>query len=73
MNQSVPAFYTEDAGKTYLIEPYFPGKRLNEAWWDMSKEEKEHVVTRVAEIYAKIKVSQSNAMTGSDYNWMIPL
>lgn len=66
-------FYTEDGGKTYLIEPYFPGKRLNEAWWDLSEEEKEHVVTRVAEICAEIKVSQSNAMTGSDCNWMSPL
>jgi hypothetical protein len=40
---------------------------------DMFEDEKEHVVTRVVEICAEIKVFQSNAMTGSDCNWMSPL
>ncbi|KAK4201564.1 kinase-like domain-containing protein [Triangularia verruculosa] len=66
-------FYMEDAGKTYLVEPYAPGKRLNEAWWEMSDEEKEYVATRVSKICAEIKVFQSNVLTGVDYNWMDPL
>ncbi|KND86163.1 hypothetical protein TOPH_09213 [Tolypocladium ophioglossoides CBS 100239] len=61
-------FYTEDAGKTYLVEPCAPGKRLNEAWWKMPEEEKEHVVTRVSEICAEIKVFRSSDLTGVDYN-----
>ncbi len=68
----VVLFYTEEEGKTYLVEPYIPGKRLNEAWWDMTEEEKEHVVSRVSEACAEIKVFQSNAMTASDCNWMNP-
>ncbi|POR31094.1 Kinase-like domain-containing protein [Tolypocladium paradoxum] len=66
-------FYTEDAGKTYLVEPCAPGKRLNEAWWEMPEEEKEHVVTRVSEICAEIKVFRSSDLTGVDYNWLDPL
>ncbi|KAK4155048.1 kinase-like domain-containing protein [Chaetomidium leptoderma] len=69
----VVLFYMEDAGKAYLVEPYISGKRLNEAWWDMPEEEKEHVATRVSQVCLDIKVFQSNAMTGSDYNWMNPL
>ncbi|KAK4039481.1 hypothetical protein C8A01DRAFT_36519 [Parachaetomium inaequale] len=34
-------FYTQDAGKTYLIGLYITGRRLNEAWWDMPEEQKE--------------------------------
>ena len=41
----VVPFYTEEEGKTYLVESYISGKRLNEAWWDMTEEEKERVVT----------------------------
>ncbi|KAK3320190.1 hypothetical protein B0T19DRAFT_283631 [Cercophora scortea] len=66
-------FYTEDAGKTYLVEPCAPGKRLNEAWWEMLEEEKEHVVTRVSEICAEISLFRSSALTGVDYNWLDPL
>jgi hypothetical protein len=71
----IPAvlFYTEEAGKTYLVEPYVPGKRLNEAWWNMTEEEKEHVVSRVSQACAEIKAFQSNTMTGSDHDWMDPL
>ncbi|KAK0752826.1 hypothetical protein B0T18DRAFT_451139 [Schizothecium vesticola] len=43
-------FFCEDAAKTYLIEPGAPGKRPNQVWWDMVEEDKEHVVTRIAEI-----------------------
>jgi hypothetical protein len=39
----------------------------------MSEEEKEHVVTRIAEVCDEIKVFQSNARTGSAYSWMNPL
>ena len=66
----VVLFYTEEGGKTYLVEPYIPGKPLNEAWWDMTEEEKEHVVTGVSEACAEIKVFQSNSMTASDCNWI---
>lgn len=65
--------YFEDAAKTYLIEPLAPGKRLNEAWWDMAEEDKEHVVSRVAEICVEIKGFESNVLTGVDYNWLDPL
>ncbi len=65
-------FYTEESGKTYLVEPYITGKRLNEAWWDMTEKEKEHVVSRVSEICLELKAFQSNVMTGVDYNWMDP-
>lgn len=65
--------FFEDAAKTYLIEPCAPGRRLNEAWWDMAEEDKEHVVTRVAEICAEVKKFESNVLTGVDYNWLDPL
>lgn len=65
--------YFEDAAKTYLIEPCAPGKRLNEAWWDMAEEDKTHVVTRIAEICAEIKGFESSVLTGVDYNWLGPL
>jgi hypothetical protein len=39
----------------------------------MPEEQKEHVVTCVAKICAEIKDYQSNAMTGSDCNWMSPM
>ncbi|KAK3296832.1 kinase-like domain-containing protein [Chaetomium fimeti] len=65
--------HAEHAGKTYLIEPFVPGTRLNEAWWDMTEQEKEHVVTRVAQVCADIRVFESDAFTNSDANWMDPL
>ena len=66
-------FYMEEAGKTYLIEPYVHGTRLNEGWWTMSEEAKEHVVTRVGEICAELKTFQSSSLTNSDPNWMNPM
>ena len=66
-------FHTEEAGKTYLVEPFAPGKRLNEAWWNMPEVEKERVVTRVSEICAELKVFRSSVLTGVDYNWLDPL
>jgi hypothetical protein len=39
----------------------------------MPEEEKEHVVTRVSEICAEIKVFRSSDLTGVDYNWLDPL
>lgn len=72
---AIPAvlFHTEDAGKIYLIEPFIPGQRLNEAWWDMTEAEKEHMVTRVSQICADTSAIRCNAMTGSDSSWMNPL
>ena len=66
-------FHTEDAGKTYLIEPFIPGQRLNEAWWAMTEAEKQHVVTRVSQICADTSAFMSRSMTASDGNWMNPL
>ncbi len=70
---STVLFYTEDAGKTYLVETCVPEKQLNEAWWEMLEEEKEDVATRVSEICAEIKVFRSSLLTGVDYNWLDPL
>ncbi|KAH6641670.1 kinase-like domain-containing protein [Chaetomium tenue] len=66
-------FYMEDAGKTYLVEPFIPGQRLNEAWWTMPEQEKEHVVSRVSQICADLSAFTSDTMTASDSNWMNPL
>jgi hypothetical protein len=65
-------FHTEDAGKVCLFEPSIPGRRLNEAWWDMAEEGKEHVVTRIGEICSELKTFQSDALTGVDYEWIDP-
>ncbi|KAK4123974.1 hypothetical protein N657DRAFT_664059 [Parathielavia appendiculata] len=65
-------FHTEEAGKVYLLEPYVPGKRLNEAWWDIAESEKGRVVTRVAEIASKLKAFQSDALTSVDYGGIDP-
>jgi len=66
-------FHAEEAGKIYLFEPHIPGKRLNEAWWDMAEKEKEHVVTRVSEICSELQAFRSNVLTRTDHNWMDPL
>lgn len=66
-------FHAEEAGKTYLFEPYIPGNRLNEVWWDMTKEEKEHVAIRISEICSELKAFRSDVLTGVDHNWLDPL
>jgi aminoglycoside phosphotransferase (APT) family kinase protein len=50
-----------------------PGKRLNEAWWDMAEKEKEHVATRVSEICSELQAFRSNVLTGTDHDWIDPL
>jgi serine/threonine protein kinase len=65
-------FHTEDEGKIYLLEPYMSGKQLNEAWWDMTEEEKQHIVTRIAEICSELTTFESSTMTGVDYDWINP-
>ncbi|KAJ8068335.1 hypothetical protein OCU04_003897 [Sclerotinia nivalis] len=69
----VVLFCMKDAERIYLLELHMPGVRLNEGWWNMSEAEKEHVVTRVAEICLELKNFQSSSMTGIDFNWMDPL
>lgn len=59
--------------RIYMLEQQMSGERINEGWWDMSEEKKEHVVTRVAEICMELKNFQSPAMTGIDIHWMDPL
>lgn len=64
--------YFEEDNKVYLFEPCVPGKRLNEAWWNMAEGEKEHVTTRVSEICSELAAFKSDAMTSVDYNWLDP-
>ncbi|KAK4106889.1 hypothetical protein N658DRAFT_563606 [Parathielavia hyrcaniae] len=65
-------FYTEEKFKVYLIEPFVPGKRLNEAGWDMAEQEKAHVVTRVAGIAAELAAFRPDEFTWADANWLDP-
>ncbi|KAI0392052.1 kinase-like domain-containing protein [Xylariaceae sp. FL0594] len=65
-------FHTLDGDRTYLIETCMPDKRLNELWWDMNAQEKEHITTRVAEIVSELEVFESEVMTTLDNRWMDP-
>ncbi|KAB5513029.1 hypothetical protein GE09DRAFT_1163633 [Coniochaeta sp. 2T2.1] len=49
-----------------------PGKRLDEAWWDMTDQEKEHVVNRVADICLELLTFGSDVMTETDDGWIDP-
>ncbi|KAI3326669.1 kinase-like domain-containing protein [Xylariaceae sp. AK1471] len=66
-------FHIAEGDRIYLFEPHMPGRRLNEAWWDMDAKEKEHISTRIAHICSELKAFQSSFMTGVDHKWMNPL
>ncbi|APA15293.1 hypothetical protein SS1G_08930 [Sclerotinia sclerotiorum 1980 UF-70] len=59
--------------RIFMLEAHMSGERLNEAWWNMSEEKKEHVVNQVAEICMELKNFQSSSMTPIDFKWMDPL
>ncbi|KAI4869462.1 kinase-like domain-containing protein [Hypoxylon rubiginosum] len=69
---SIPTvlYHMEEPDRIYLFEPQMPGKSLNEAWWDMSAKEKEHVSSPVAHICSELRAFRTNVITGIDYNWM---
>ncbi|KAJ8133392.1 hypothetical protein O1611_g241 [Lasiodiplodia mahajangana] len=50
-----------------------PGKRLNEAWWEMDAEEKEHISTRIARICSELMAFRCDSLTMVDDRWMDPL
>ncbi|KAI1119967.1 kinase-like domain-containing protein [Nemania abortiva] len=66
-------FHAVESDRICLFETYMPGKSLNEAWWEMDTQEKEHISTRIAHVCSELKAFQHNFMTGLDYNWMDPL
>ncbi|KAI1086358.1 kinase-like domain-containing protein [Rostrohypoxylon terebratum] len=67
-------FCFQEAKRTYLFEPYMTGKSLNEVWWDMDTDGKEHLSTRIASICSELAAfPPSDIMISVDYNWMDPL
>ncbi|CAJ2503529.1 Uu.00g109230.m01.CDS01 [Anthostomella pinea] len=65
-------FSMTNDNKVFLIEPRLPGKRLNEAWSDLDKNEKDLVVGRVASVCLQLRTFQSGAITAVDHNWLDP-
>ncbi|KAH7016272.1 uncharacterized protein B0I36DRAFT_368835 [Microdochium trichocladiopsis] len=65
-------FYAEEAGKTYLLEPLIPGKRLDDIWWDMTEDQKEGVVTRISQVCSELRAFQSDSLTVLDDGWLEP-
>lgn len=60
--------YTEDAERVYFIVSRVPGKSIDEAWWDLNENQKEHCATRVAQIYQELSTWTSNSIAGVDEN-----
>lgn len=62
--------YTENANRIYFIVSRVPGKTIDEAWRDLTDEQKEHCVTRVAQICQELAVWTSNTISGVDGNML---